>query len=875
MALPGMPWPGDAHGEDLTAEPWPAKSPEARASDPRNGWSYEYSDGFGDDRAEPDAMFCSRFWPEGAFPPSEPCLQFNGLGHDRNLQFVGWLARPAYLGYRFPAAGTAPGPIKGTVCLDVLYPPGVDRGLYAVWSSDGTTWSEPVALPQGRAALDVRSSLGACTIAFFGTYAAIDNLTACLAVPAATITVPGAARTIQQAIDAARDGDLIEVGPGIYQGPGNVNLQMRGKSITVRSTAGATKTTILCGDGSQARGFYIHEGEGPGCVIQGFTIQAGAEKTAARPDLSGLGPGGGGILCEKSSPMIVGCRIRGCLAQMGGGIACAGGSPTLVDCTIVNCAATSGQGMGGGIAVVRQANVRLIRCVIEGNRAAAAALGGGLYVANSTVEVRDCRIVGNGSSDLGAGGGVCGEGPGLEITLRQTLIAGNLAQAGSGVWTTGDPGLLSLRNCTVADNKLTGPAALAAGGISAEGCRVTITNSILWGNQGQPLQFGTSSAGCQVTYCNVQGGCAGQGNLNLDPLFVAPESRDYHLRSQAGRLDPATGLVVADKVHSPCIDAGDPQDPLLYEVPGCGGQIDQGAYGGTPQSSGGRTRFIYHVQAKAGSDDHGGLGHADAFATIQRAVTAARDGDVVLVWPGVYEEEVDLLGKAILIQGVGDTAIVSAPAGCAFSFYKGEGSDSIVRNLVIRTSKYAVFCNGASPTLANLTVAGNRFGVVAYDGAAPTIHSCIFWDNSLGDLFQCTARYSRVQTAATAAGLGNILGDPLFADTRRDDFHLLSARGRYVPRLDLWIADKVQSPCIDAGRPDAGFWAEPWPNGRCIDMGVFGGTPHASLSRSDSQGDQEPGSSAGWTDAALPGRDWAARAASLEGMDILQWMTRP
>ena len=42
-----------------------------------------------------------------------------------------------------------------------------------------------------------------------------------------------------------------------------------------------------------------------------------------------------------------------------------------------------------------------------------------------------------------------------------------------------------------------------------------------------------------VTYSDIQGGYAGEGNIDADPLFVAPDDGDYHL--SAG---------------SPCIDAG-------------------------------------------------------------------------------------------------------------------------------------------------------------------------------------------------------------------------------------------------------------------------------------------------------------------------------
>ena len=62
-----------------------------------------------------------------------------------------------------------------------------------------------------------------------------------------------------------------------------------------------------------------------------------------------------------------------------------------------------------------------------------------------------------------------------------------------------------------------------------------------------------------ITYSNIQGGCAGEGNIDVDPLFVNPAG-DFHLQSD-----------------SPCIDTGDPS--YLYVDPDYS-RNDMGAYGG-------------------------------------------------------------------------------------------------------------------------------------------------------------------------------------------------------------------------------------------------------------------------------------------------------
>jgi len=72
-------------------------------------------------------------------------------------------------------------------------------------------------------------------------------------------------------------------------------------------------------------------------------------------------------------------------------------------------------------------------------------------------------------------------------------------------------------------------------------------------------------------------------SFNRDPLFVAPYSSDFHLRSQGGSWH--NGSWAADSVTSPCIDAGDPGYAVEMEPADNGNRINIGAYGGTVEAS--------------------------------------------------------------------------------------------------------------------------------------------------------------------------------------------------------------------------------------------------------------------------------------------------
>jgi hypothetical protein len=86
--------------------------------------------------------------------------------------------------------------------------------------------------------------------------------------------------TIQAAIDAVVDGDVIELTDGTFTGDGNHNLDFAGKSIAVCSQSGNPESCVIdCGrhepDAGVHRGFCFQSGEGPECLVRGLTIRNG------------------------------------------------------------------------------------------------------------------------------------------------------------------------------------------------------------------------------------------------------------------------------------------------------------------------------------------------------------------------------------------------------------------------------------------------------------------------------------------------------------------------------------------------------------------------------------------------------------------------
>jgi hypothetical protein len=113
---------------------------------------------------------------------------------------------------------------------------------------------------------------------------------------------------------------------------------------------------------------------------------------------------------------------------------------------------------------------------------------------------------------------------------------------------------------------------------------VSITNNIVWDDEIY-LSDDVLDGEYSIRYNDIQGGWDGAGNLDVDPLLADAVNHDYHLKSQAGRWDPATESWVADDVTSPCIDAGNPSTSYSKEPSPNGKRVDMGAYGGTAQAS--------------------------------------------------------------------------------------------------------------------------------------------------------------------------------------------------------------------------------------------------------------------------------------------------
>ncbi len=250
--------------------------------------------------------------------------------------------------------------------------------------------------------------------------------------------------TIQDAVDASVNGDVIVLTDGTYTGTGNYDIDFGGRAITVRSESGDPKTCVIDCEATLSdnrRAFYLHSGEGSGARVIGLTLTGGRIMFGGGIYISDSSPtiedciftdnyslGGAGLTAEESGSSITDCIFYNNFADAtGGGTYCYVSTPiaSTSDPVFTRCVfyANTADTYGGG-AACEDASPQFIGCTFYGNSAPA---GGGLYAFAGTAPQLETTIIA-ASAD--------GEAIGCEdVTAAPTLSCCDLHGNADGDWT--------------------------------------------------------------------------------------------------------------------------------------------------------------------------------------------------------------------------------------------------------------------------------------------------------------------------------------------------------------------------------------------------------------------------------------------------------
>jgi hypothetical protein len=190
----------------------------------------------------------------------------------------------------------------------------------------------------------------------------------------------------------------------------------------------------------------------------------------------------------------------------GAGISCNGSSPLISDNVISdNVSFGYVPGLGGGIGCFYGADPLISGNVII-NNLADFGFGGGIYCHSSSPVISGNLIVGNDTNEGGYGGGIFCE-YGADPLIINNTICSNAGDFGAGLYAAAVP---------------------------------TVINTIIRDNiGGENISF--YDVPPIITYSDIEGGWEGEGNIDCDPMFCAPEFDNFFLHTSSCCLGSGQG----------------------------------------------------------------------------------------------------------------------------------------------------------------------------------------------------------------------------------------------------------------------------------------------------------------------------------------------
>jgi hypothetical protein len=188
--------------------------------------------------------------------------------------------------------------------------------------------------------------------------------------------------------------------------------------------------------------------------------------------------------------------------------------------------------------------------------------GGAVFCYYSDPTITNCKITNN----IGNMGGAiyCDESYPI---ISNTVIANNASMGGDtqcGGICVGGWGEPEIMNCTIVNN--------LPGGIFTESWEgIDVTNTIVWGNDRYQIQTEESTA--MLSFCDIQDGYDGEGNIDANPCFLDPSigvgpqydglAADWMLQSCSSCINSGTEIDFSEtdlagnpRIYSDIIDIG-------------------------------------------------------------------------------------------------------------------------------------------------------------------------------------------------------------------------------------------------------------------------------------------------------------------------------
>lgn len=307
------------------------------------------------------------------------------------------------------------------------------------------------------------------------------------------------------------------------------------------------------------------------------------------------GSGGGAIQQGNGVLRVFASRFESNRAEQqdgpGGAISMWGGDMLLDHCDFMgNHTLGNRRAPGGAIRIGEDLAPILLNCTFTSNYINNAYLGGtqsagGAVFSDGPAIIKRCVFVGNEAQNRAQnrGGAVAfRDFTNAAARVENSVLRDNIGTGGGALYA--DNAIVVISNVTAVSNFSVNPDFGGALGQIVSDQTIQVINCIFWDNTTAEI---LPTDNVSVRYSNVQGGFAGEGNLDADPLFA--DGIYLHLLSTTAYYDGgyfSGGEWSRATVHSPLIDAGDPDSPWDLEPhPHYGERINMGAYGNTEVAS--------------------------------------------------------------------------------------------------------------------------------------------------------------------------------------------------------------------------------------------------------------------------------------------------
>ena len=351
---------------------------------------------------------------------------------------------------------------------------------------------------------------------------------------AALLSVPSQVPTLQQAIDQAAQGDVIELSDGTYAAPpGDAATQGfritdKGVAFTIRAAMGAT--VVLDGQNAGAvLRFQNSDISKSGYVtFQGLTFRNGSSNVAGLT---------AGVTLQKALATFSDCVFDSNHTLEpttgGGGVQVSVGSTATFDHS--TWSGNTSAFFGGGLTVEEHSSATVVDSLFSANRVnlpghQPSASGGAIHVGNSTLVVERTRFEGNAAGYVGGAVYALGlwddTGGGSYVSIRNSTFVGNQAARDPSVsypFPT-EGGALHAEDLTVLrvwDSRFIENAANNGGGLNAYRSDVEVHESVFQGNLAAgSAALGAKSLGGQISVISNDASDASTGFGTLNPRSV-------------------------------------------------------------------------------------------------------------------------------------------------------------------------------------------------------------------------------------------------------------------------------------------------------------------------------------------------------------------